>query len=131
MGVLDVDKFKEVNDEYGHEAGDEILMQLARLARQSCRKSDVVGRYGGDEFLFVLPEASLVAAVEFADRFRQKVEEKPFRLSQGETLNLNVSLGVSQTAGTASASNLIASADAALYQAKSAGGNRVCCEEAA
>jgi len=128
VGLLDVDKLKAVNDEYGHDAGDEILMQLAQLARRSCRKGDVVGRYGGDEFLFVLPEADLQAALRFGERFRSKVEKRPFRLPRGNTLSLNVSLGIAEAASAAAqqAPDLIASADAALYQAKSVGGNRVC-----
>jgi len=132
VGLLDVDKLKAVNDEFGHDAGDEVLMQLARLARRSCRKGDVVGRYGGDEFLFVLPEADLDAALKFGERFRSKVEKQPFRLPRGHTLTLNVSLGIAEAdaAVAQQAPDLIASADAALYHAKSIGGNRVCFEPA-
>jgi diguanylate cyclase (GGDEF)-like protein len=133
VGMLDVDKLKAVNDRYGHDAGDEVLMQLARLARRSCRKGDVVGRYGGDEFLFVLPEADLQAAVRFGERFRNKVEKQSFRLPRGGTLTLNVSLGIAGAGGAAAqqAPDLIASADDALYRAKSSGGNSVCFERAA
>ncbi len=131
VGVMDVDRFKALNDEYGHEAGDEVLIQLARLARQSCRKGDVVGRYGGDEFLFVLPESGLDAAWEFADRFRRKVEQQPFRLPEGKFLSVNVSLGMAQIAREENLFQLVADADVALYEAKAAGGNRVCCEQAA
>ncbi len=132
VGLLDVDKLKAVNDEFGHDAGDEVLMQLARLARRSCRKGDVVGRYGGDEFLFVLPEADLGAALRFGERFRSKVEKQPFHLPRGHTLTLNVSLGIAEAdaAVAQQAPDLIASADAALYHAKSVGGNRVCFEPA-
>jgi diguanylate cyclase (GGDEF)-like protein len=128
VGLLDVDKLKAVNDEYGHDAGDEVLLQLARLARQSCRKGDVVGRYGGDEFLFVLPEADLGAALRFGERFRSRVEKQPFHLPRGFTLALNVSLGIAEADCRAlqEAPELIATADAALYQAKSSGGNVVC-----
>ncbi|MGA2286097.1 MAG: sensor domain-containing diguanylate cyclase, partial [Dehalococcoidia bacterium] len=128
VGLLDVDKLKAVNDEYGHDAGDEVLLQLARLARQSCRKGDVVGRYGGDEFLFVLPEADLGAALRFGERFRSRVAKQPFHLPRGDTLGLNVSLGVAEADCRAlpEAQDLIATADAALYQAKSNGGNVVC-----
>lgn len=132
VGLLDVDKLKAVNDEFGHDAGDEILMQLAQLARRSCRKGDVVGRYGGDEFLFVLPEADLGAALRFGERFRSRVERQPFRLPKGRTLTLNISLGIAQVdAAAQQAPELIASADAALYHAKSTGGNRVCSQTAA
>ena len=130
VGILDVDKLKEVNDRYGHSAGDELLVQLAQLARRSCRRGDVVGRYGGDEFLFVLPGADLPAALRFVERFRSKVERQPFRLPDGESLMLNVSLGVAcvGAAEPQEAPGLIASADAALYRAKSGGRNRVCFE---
>lgn len=130
VGLLDVDKLKAVNDEFGHDAGDEVLMQLAQIARRSCRKGDVVGRYGGDEFLFVLPEADLQAAVRFGERFRTRVERQPFRLPRGDTLKLRISLGIAE-AGPATAQGapeLIATADAALYRAKSSGGNSVCTE---
>jgi diguanylate cyclase (GGDEF)-like protein len=133
VGLVDVDKLKAVNDGYGHDAGDEVLTQLARLARRSCRKGDVVGRYGGDEFLFVLPEADLRAAERFGERFRSRVERQPFRLARGDILTLNVSLGVAAVdSGSAEgAPGLIATADAALYRAKANGGNAVCTEEAA
>jgi diguanylate cyclase (GGDEF)-like protein len=132
VGLLDVDKLKAVNDEFGHDAGDEVLMQLARLARRSCRKGDVVGRYGGDEFLFVLPEADLDAALRFGERVRSKVESCPIHLPQGNTITVKVSLGIAEADGavTKQAPDLIADADAALYRAKSVGGNRVCFEPA-
>ena len=133
VGLLDVDKLKAVNDEFGHDAGDEVLTQLAQLARRSCRKGDVVGRYGGDEFLFVLPEADLEAAVRFGERFRSRVERQSFHLPQGDTLTLNVSLGiaVADSAGSQGAPGLIATADSALYSAKTGGGNKVCTQPAA
>jgi diguanylate cyclase (GGDEF)-like protein len=133
VGLLDVDKLKAVNDEFGHDAGDEVLTQLAQLARRSCRKGDVVGRYGGDEFLFVLPEADLEAAVRFGERVRAKVERQSFHLPQGDTLTLNVSLGiaVAESAGSQGAPGLIATADSALYSAKTSGGNKVCTQPAA
>ncbi|MGA2285584.1 MAG: sensor domain-containing diguanylate cyclase [Dehalococcoidia bacterium] len=133
VGLLDVDRLKAVNDAHGHDAGDEVLIQLARLARRSCRRGDIVGRYGGDEFLFVLPEADLEAAWEFGERFRGKVERQPFRLPQGDTLGLSVSLGMAAagSGGAQAAPGLIATADAALYRAKSGGGNLVCAQPAA
>jgi diguanylate cyclase (GGDEF)-like protein len=96
VGLLDVDKLKFVNDAYGHDAGDEVLVQLARLARRSCRRGDVVGRYGGDEFLFVLPETDLKAALRFGERFRNKVEKHQFGLPRGKSLMLYVSLGIAE-----------------------------------
>jgi diguanylate cyclase (GGDEF)-like protein len=133
VGIVDVDKLKAVNDRYGHDAGDEVLTQLARLARRSCRRGDVVGRYGGDEFLFVLPGADLRAALRFGERFRTKVERQPFRLQRGDALTVKVSLGIAEAAVAVQeqAPDLIASADAALYRAKSSGGNSVCSQSIA
>ena len=129
VALLDVDELKGVNDEYGHNAGDEVLVQLAQLARRSCRKGDAVGRYGGDEFLFVLPETGLTAARKFGERFRTKVEKHAFRLPNGKTVSTTVSLGVAEInhSGNQKPSELIATADKGLYVAKSSGKNSVCC----
>lgn len=133
VGLLNVDSLKALNDSHGHAAGDEVLVQLARLARRSCRRGDIVGRYGGDEFLFVLPEADLEAALLFGERFRGRVARQAFRLPQGDTLALSVSLGVAEAtpAMADAAPALIATADAALYRAKARGGNSVCAETSA
>ena len=125
MAMVDVDGLKAVNDQYGHDAGDELLVQLAQIARRSCRRGDVVGRYGGDEFLFVLPESDLRAARRFAERFRGRVERQEIRLSGGESVGVRVSLGLAELGQEdgREPSALIREADQALYQAKSMGGN--------
>jgi diguanylate cyclase (GGDEF)-like protein len=126
--MLDVDGLKRINDTYGHAAGDDVLMQLAHLARRSCRGGDAVGRYGGDEFLFVLPASNLDASRRFGERFRLRVERQEFRLSTGVTTEMRASLGVAEFSGESKErpSALIEIADTALYEAKDAGGNRVC-----
>ena len=126
--MLDVDGLKRINDTYGHQAGDDVLVQLAQLARRSCRKGDAVGRLGGDEFLFVLPGSALAAGARFAERFRVRVERHEFLLSKGERVAMKTSLGVAEFAsGTVeSAARFVELADEALYEAKKAGGNRVC-----
>ena len=96
VALVDIDFFKEVNDTYGHKAGDEALVQLGDLARRICRRGDVVGRYGGDEFLFVLPKADLTAALKFADRFRDRVASHVFSLSSNRETRMNVSVGVAE-----------------------------------
>jgi diguanylate cyclase (GGDEF)-like protein len=123
--MADVDGLKRVNDEHGHQAGDDVLIQLARLARTSCRKADTVARFGGDEFLFVLAGADLPEAERFAERFRLKVERQNLALSTGKSVKVKASLGAAQFNNTSSqsASDLISLADSALYTAKSAGGN--------
>ena len=127
VAMVDVDGLKAVNDQYGHDAGDELLVQLAQIARRSCRRGDVVGRYGGDEFLFVLPESDLRAARRFAERFRGRVERQEIRLSGGESVGVRVrvSLGLAELGQEdgREPSALIREADQALYQAKSMGGN--------
>ena len=126
VAMADVDRFKAINDTYGHKAGDEALAQLADLARRSCRQGDVVGRYGGDELLFVLPEADLSAARRFADRFRSSVARQVFPLSSGQSIRMKVSLGVAELdrEGGQKPSAFIKRADEAMYEAKSRGGNR-------
>ena len=126
VAMADVDRFKAINDTYGHKAGDEALLQLADLARRSCRQGDVVGRYGGDELLFVLPEADLSAAKGFADRFRSSVAKQVFPLSSGQNIRMKVSLGVAELdkEGGQRPSALVKGADEAMYEAKQKGGNR-------
>lgn len=124
--LVDIDFFKNVNDSYGHKAGDEALIQLGDLARRSCRRGDVVGRYGGDEFLFILPRADMRAAVRFADRFRKGVADRVFSLSPEVSITVTVSAGVAEydPADAQRPSALIKRADEALYEAKAHGRNR-------
>ena len=124
--LVDIDQFKEVNDTFGHKAGDEALIQLADLARRSCRRGDLVGRYGGDEFLFVLPKADLAAAVKFADRFRVNIANHVFCLSPSANTRMNVSAGVAQldVSSAQKPAALIKQADDALYRAKAEGRNK-------
>jgi len=126
VAIVDVDGLKAVNDQYGHDAGDELLVQLAQIARRSCRRGDAVGRYGGDEFLFVLPESDLRAARRFAERFRGRVERQEIRLPGGESVGVRVSLGLAELDRESGQrpSALIKGADEALYEAKSKGGNK-------
>lgn len=121
--LVDVDHFKQVNDRYGHVVGDEVLRQVAALLGRAVRTVDHVARWGGEEFLVVLPGGSAQLGVEAAGRLRQRVEEHPWSLVRPD-LTLTVSAGVAR--GPVSAlDDVLRSADAALYSAKRAGRNCV------
>lgn len=131
--MLDVDRFKPINDRWGHPAGDKVLAQIAHVIREECRDSDIPVRYGGEEFAVLLPGASLEEAVQVAERIRAAVAAGEFVLPGGHALRLTLSAGVScapagQVEGELKTrgDQLIAEADVQLYRAKSAGRNRVC-----
>jgi diguanylate cyclase (GGDEF)-like protein len=126
--LLDLDYFKQVNDTYGHLAGDAVLRDLAVVLQSVARSSDVVGRFGGEEFFVVLPETDLVGAHAFAERLRERLAAHPFRPWHDErTLQLTASVGVAAFPGSVveTMDELIGRADAALYRAKAEGRNRV------
>jgi diguanylate cyclase (GGDEF)-like protein len=124
--MFDLDHFKDVNDTYGHQAGDDVLRDLASLLRQAVREIDRIGRYGGEEFMAILPGTVLDAAVTFAERARQEVEEHLFRCGSG-TLRCTLSCGVAAWPHPriSHRDDLVKAADDALYVAKSIGRNRV------
>ncbi len=124
--MADLDDLKGINDASGHPAGDEALKFLDSIARESCRQMDMVGRYGGDEFIFVLPSARLQDAAAFAERFRQRLAEIPVPVRDREPIHMTVSLGVAQwdIETMDEPASLIHQADRAMYEAKAAGRNR-------
>lgn len=121
--MADLDHFKRINDEFGHPAGDAVLVQTARLLRESVRHSDVVARFGGEEFAMLLPGADLQAAMQVAEKVRRAFQEAswPHR-------GVTASIGVAASAPLAEddPATLLARADRALYDAKQAGRNRAC-----
>ena len=123
--LIDADHFKLINDEHGHEGGDRALRMLAEACRQGLRQLDVIGRYGGEELVVLLPETSAALAFEAAERLRHSVEQLQIQGVEGQ-IRLTVSIGVA-TAGdhTESVAALINMADRALYEAKRNGRNRV------
>jgi len=133
--LMDIDHFKQINDRYGHQAGDHILRQTAALVRDQLRNSDVLARYGGEEFAAVLPNTNERSAFEIAERIRDNVATHGFTLrenTQTHHLSVTVSIGIAvMGAGTIPTdihplmTGLIKKADAALYQAKNAGRNCV------
>jgi diguanylate cyclase (GGDEF)-like protein len=128
--LTDVDNFKKVNDTLGHGSGDRVLIELAGLARSTCRAMDIVGRYGGDEFIFVLPLAGLEHAAGFAERFRGRVARKRLRLTPEVAARVTVSLGAADFNNQrADPDTLLQAADEALYRAKALGKDQVCVAE--
>ena len=128
--LADVDDFKRINDGLGHRAGDRVLIRLALMARRQCRSMDVVGRYGGDEFIFVLPLATLEQAVGFAHRLRSSVARRPLQAASGQFSHITISLGAAQFQDSDRGPDAVLQrADEALYRAKALGKDRVCAEE--
>jgi two-component system, cell cycle response regulator len=124
--MCDLDRFKSVNDTYGHQAGDAVLKQFARILRAEVREIDRVGRYGGEEFMLLLPGTVLDAAVTFAERVRKQVEGNTFTFD-GKSIRRTASFGVSAWPHprVADCDTLVRAADDALYVAKETGRNRV------
>ena len=124
--MCDIDKFKSVNDNYGHQAGDSVLKEFAQLLKDEAREIDRVGRYGGEEFLLILPGTVLDAAVTFAERLRDKVERHTFTYAGG-TLCRTMSCGVAASPHprVKDQEALLKASDDALYVAKETGRNRV------
>jgi diguanylate cyclase (GGDEF)-like protein len=121
--MLDLDNFKTINDTHGHQFGDTALHRIAQVVGGLCRTNDRLGRYGGEEFLIILPETHIDGAIRFAERVRLAVAETS--LGQHEE-RITLSIGVSEWRDDeSSSSSLIAEADRALLKAKAAGRNQV------
>jgi two-component system, cell cycle response regulator len=134
--LLDIDHFKQINDSYGHQTGDQVLMRVAALIRAQMRTTDVLSRYGGEEFSALLANTPEPEAVEVAERIRTSVEQHSFTADDGQTFNVTISIGIAtldggQSGQSTSVKNtahiLVGQADQALYKAKSAGRNQVFC----
>lgn len=123
--MIDVDHFKRVNDEHGHETGDRVLQAMAALLLAHSRVSDFFFRYGGEEFLGVINEVDASQAMALAEKMRARIEQAAIPISDDKTLRVTVSIGVAMHAGHPDYSHLINQADTALYEAKRTGRNRV------
>lgn len=125
--MFDLDHFKQINDQHGHQTGDEVLVAVAKALASALRSNDTVGRYGGEEFAVVLPETSREAAVAVAERCRSLVEALRIPLVDGTDLRVTTSVGLASVpdAGIADLSDLVRIADGALYEAKRGGRNRL------
>lgn len=122
--MLDIDHFKDVNDRYGHAAGDMVLREMAGVIVEHIRLSDFLFRYGGEEFLIALVETPLDDALRIAERIRTQFETQPIRLTDGEHIHATISVGVTSFDGHPDYDYLVRKADQALYRAKAAGRNR-------
>ncbi len=123
--LLDLDHFKRVNDGFGHDAGDQVLQQVATLMQSSVRNGDFIFRYGGEEILVMLVEVDLESALRIAELIRAKIEKTVMSIGQGRTVNVTASIGVALYSGHPDHLYLIKQADEAMYQAKNQGRNRV------
>lgn len=122
--MADIDHFKNVNDRFGHPVGDEVLRQVAGLLAKGCRETDMPVRYGGEEFVVVVPETAAQAAAGFAERLRTGICAGPLEV-HGKAIEVTASFGVADDQGRQSPEEIIQAADEALYRAKSAGRNCV------
>jgi len=124
--MIDLDHFKQVNDAYGHAAGDAVLRHFAAIARRILRKVDLLGRLGGEEFAALLPGTDAEGAQQLAERLRQTVADSQVHTVSGGAIQVTISIGVTLFALTdANADTVLARADRALYRAKEQGRNRV------
>ena len=128
--MLDIDHFKEINDSYGHDAGDMLLVAVADMIKLSCRQIDTAARYGGDEFIVLLPGTDIEGVKTISEKIRQKVEQLEVRYSENTVLSVTVSIGATSfdryDLEKISDNDLIVKkADDALYKGKKLGRNRV------
>jgi len=125
--VIDIDYFKSINDSYGHDAGDDVLREFALRIRKAIRNIDLACRYGGEEFVIVMPETDMAVATMVAERLRRRIASEPFAIHQGARhLEVTISIGIAGLSGAAdSAASILKRADQALYRAKRDGRNRV------
>ena len=121
--IMDLDKFKNVNDSLGHLEGDLVLARVGRILEQRCRHSNVVARYGGDEFIVLMPETTIDNAQTLGERLRSALASDPLLIERNVTGSVGVA-SFPQHGGTIE--DIIRQADQAMYQSKSSGGNRVC-----
>ncbi|MBN2752546.1 MAG: sensor domain-containing diguanylate cyclase, partial [Rhodospirillaceae bacterium] len=131
--ALDIDHFKRINDAYGHPAGDDVLVAIARVLEAGVRRTDLAARFGGEEFMVLLPDSDAAGAAEVAEKLRRTLADEPISVECGgvkETVKVTVSIGVATMSkyGQASFDDLSERADQALYAAKLSGRNRVCVE---
>ncbi len=123
---MDVDKFQDINDQFGHFIGDHVLQQIAETRQQALRSQDIIARFGGEEFIILLPQTHLRQAQDITKRLRQAIADDFLELDTLQKLKFTVSIGVAEFGPkNRDLQSVIRMADQALYQAKSAGRNQV------
>lgn len=122
--MFDIDFFKKVNDTYGHLAGDFILKELAKIIQDIIRESDICGRFGGEEFLVLLPNTKMSGALKLAKRMRKSIEDYKFKF-ENQIISITMSIGITSASKNDSVFSLIERVDDALYKAKHNGRNRI------
>ena len=124
--MLDLDQFKLLNDTYGHQGGDKVLIETTEVINELLRMGDLFGRYGGEEFAVILPNTELTGAHDVAERIRKTIENNAIEY-QGKNINVTVSIGIAvMNEYDARYEDIISRADIALYKAKNSGRNQVC-----
>jgi two-component system cell cycle response regulator len=124
--ILDIDYFKSINDTHGHDAGDDVLQDFAIRIRKSIRGIDLACRYGGEEFVVVMPETDMAVATMVAERLRRRIASEPFAIQKGaRTIEVTISIGIAALGPDDNAAGVVKRADRALYRAKRDGRNRV------
>ena len=121
--MIDIDHFKQINDQYGHPAGDTVIVAIANILKNSLRESDGCGRYGGEEFILLLPETQGEYALELAESIRLKIME--IKIDEVDEKQLSASFGIAAFDRENSTADIICDADKALYKAKENGRNQV------
>ncbi|NJN14975.1 MAG: diguanylate cyclase [Oscillochloris sp.] len=125
MAIFDIDHFKLINDRYGHLTGDQVLRHVAQVFQENLRAYDIIGRWGGEEFLLLLPDTQIEEAEIIAQRICRCICDQPLQHTDDETIQLTMSAGVAEALPFSHNESIFARADSALYSAKSAGRNRV------
>lgn len=125
--LIDLDNFKQVNDTFGHQSGDQVLKTFANILKESCRGQDMVARFGGEEFAIILSQTKTATAHAIAQRIRNRLEKTIFTFDERQhRMTVSIGLATCQEVNTIFTSNLVKQADRALYQAKKTGKNKVC-----
>jgi diguanylate cyclase (GGDEF)-like protein len=122
--MLDIDHFKDINDQYGHASGDQAIQQVASICSKILRDDDILGRLGGEEFALLLVNASLASASTVAERLRQRIADTKVPV-QTHCIRMTISIGVAEALVGESVDGVLRRADKALYRAKSKGRNRI------